>query len=221
MAADATYFVTRDDEILEATDALRERLRIIVIRPEMLIVALDRLRSSGAYEPEALQATSVQAIPPGQLDQGAFVAAFLNYGAGERAKDLRNVLRPTLADLDHHYVRTFRSADALLLGTVAYTPGSEQIEVELIRVGSSDRVGRALARQLAFLPREIAAARAVTRVVITDPSPSGPVLRALSEEGYAQAEEGHWICELKRGIEIWLRSSRPRPSRMSPSPTEL
>jgi hypothetical protein len=108
-------------------------------------------------------------------------------------------------------VRTFRSADGQLLGTVVHTRGPEQIEVELMRVGSSDRVGRALARQLAFLPRGMAAARAVTQVVITDPSPSGPVLRALNEEGYVQAENDHWFCELRRGIleasEVWSKST--------------
>jgi GNAT superfamily N-acetyltransferase/predicted nucleic acid-binding protein len=200
VAANATYFVTRDDEILDAADELREQLRISVTRPEMLIVALDRVRSSGLYEPEALQATSIRAVAPSDLDQKSFVTAFLNYGAGERSKDLRDVLRPALASPDTHDVRTFRSADEQLLGSVVHSAQTGHVEVKLVRVSSSDRVGRAVARQLAFLPRQVAALRSLARVIITDPNPSRPVLRCLEDEGYRQDEHNRWVCDVRRGI---------------------
>lgn len=198
--AGATFFVTRDDEILDAANDLREQLRILVVRPEMLVVTLDRLRSSGTYEPEALQATSVRAVAPSDLDQKSFVTAFLSYGAGERSKDLQGILRPALAGPDEHDVRTFQSADGRLLGTVIHAVRADHLEVELIRVSSSDRVGRALARQLAFLPRELAASNSLARVVITDPSPSGAFLRSAGDEGYRQDDDGRWACDVRTGI---------------------
>ncbi len=107
IAADATSFITRDDEILEASARLRQELRIDVVRPESLIVALDRLRSAGHYEPEALHATSVVELGPGDVDQKAFVSAFLNYGAGERTAELHSILRPALATPQQNDVRVF------------------------------------------------------------------------------------------------------------------
>ena len=95
-AAGATYFVTRDDVIVAAADGLQAELGLTVLRPETLIMRLDRLRSRGRYEPELLQQTGVVAIPADQIDQKSFVRAFNNHGAGERAARLRELLRAAL-----------------------------------------------------------------------------------------------------------------------------
>jgi predicted nucleic acid-binding protein/GNAT superfamily N-acetyltransferase len=202
VAADAAYFATRDDEILEAADRLSEALRIAIVRPEMLILALDRLRSSGPYEPEALQATSVIGIRAADIDQNAFVSAFLNYGAGERAVDLRDVLRPALAAPDTNDVRVFAHADGTLRGALILATSADQVTVKLVRASASDRVGRAIARQLAFLPRQLAATRGGSQVVITDTNPSAVVVRSLSEEGYVQAADGRWACGVQHGVVV-------------------
>jgi ribosomal protein S18 acetylase RimI-like enzyme len=199
VAGGATYFVTRDDGLIEAAKRLQDEFQVIVLRPETLILRVDRIRSRGRYEPEALEATSIVAAGPDEIDQREFVAAFLNYGAGERAANLRQVLRAALATPALHHIRVFRQAGGLLGGLIRRSL-DDHMEVTLIRVNRSDRLGRALARQLAFLPRQVAAEERLRRVIVSDPNPSAPVLRALPYEGYEALNDDRWVCSVQSGL---------------------
>lgn len=200
VAAGSTYFVTRDDEVLEAADRLQDEFRIIVVRPETLILRIDRLRSRGRYEPKALEATTIVASAPDEIDQREFVAAFLNYGAGERAAALRQLLRPALASPAVHDIGVFREPGGRLIGTLIRSSCENHVDVELIRVNPSGRLGNAVARQLAFLPRRVAAEERLPRVVISDPNPSASVLRALPDEGYDVDNDECWTCSVQPGL---------------------
>ncbi len=200
VAAGATYFVTRDDEVVEAAERLHDELRITVARPETLILRLDRLRSRGRYEPEALEGTTIVASGADEIDQREFVAAFLNYGAGERAAQLRQILRPALATPAVHDIRVFCDSAGRLLGSLIRTSREDHIDVKLIRVNPSDRLGSAIARQLTFLPRRVAADERATRVVISDPNPSASVLRVLADERYHVRKDGRWACDVQPGL---------------------
>ena len=199
VAGGASYFITRDEALLAGAERLREALRIQVLRPEGLILRLDQIRSTGAYEPEALAATSIESIPAGDIDEREFTMAFLNYAAGERAASLHQVLRDALATPKASQVHVYRR-DGELLGALIATAVEGQLRVQLIRVARSDRVGRAVARQLAFLPRKIAADRNIRRVVIEDRAPSTAMLGSLEDELFQPASDGRWNGETRRGI---------------------
>lgn len=200
VAAGATYFVTRDDDVVKAAERLQDELRIVVARPETLILRLDWLRSRGRYEPKALEATTIVASGADEIDQQEFVAAFLNYGAGERATHLREILRPALATPAVHEIKVFRDSDGRLLGSLIRSSAERHMEVKLIRVNRADRLGSAIARQLAFLPRRAAADERVPRVLISDPNPPASVLRALADEGYDLDRDGRWVCRVQPGL---------------------
>jgi GNAT superfamily N-acetyltransferase len=199
IAADARYFVTRDGELLKAAQSLQDRFGVLITRPEDLILHLDRMRYSGGYEPQALQATSVNRIDIDRVEQGDLVAAFLNYGAGERANALQELFRPALAAPRDHGFHVFRDADGRLLGALILAAGREHLEVKLMRVSTSGKLAGAVARQLAFLPRREAAERRLDRVLVTDPAPPEAVSEALRDEFYAQDGDG-WSCEVRRGL---------------------
>jgi predicted nucleic acid-binding protein/GNAT superfamily N-acetyltransferase len=200
VAGGATYFLTRDEDILVGAERLRESLRVLVVRPESLILRLDQMRSTGAYEPEALAATSIESIATGAIDERQFTMAFLNHAAGERATGLHHVLRDALATPKASDVRVYRTHDGELLGTLITVAVDGELRVRLIRVARSDRLGRAVARQLAFLPRQIAAERNIRRVVIEDHAPSLTVVGALEDELFRQTGDGRWSSESLRGI---------------------
>ncbi len=201
VAGGGAYLVTRDDELLKASERMERALRIVVVRPEGLIGRLDRARSQERYEPKALQGTTISdtAADAGR-DQPELTRAFLNYGDGERAKELLEILRPALAAPDSHAVRVFRDSDGRPLGMLVHTERQGEIEVSLMRVSSADRVGDAVGRQLAFLPRQAAAESGAPRVVISDPHPASAVQRALGREGYAPVQDGGWVCRVERGM---------------------
>lgn len=213
VAGNARYFVTRDGELLKAALAVQKRLGMLVIRPEDLIVHLDRSRYSGGYTPQALQATSISRVNVDQVDQDDLVAAFLNYGAGERANDLRELLRPALAAPRDHSFSIFRAADGQLLGAVILAAGHAQLEVKLMRVGCTGKLGGAVARQLAFLPRREAADLRIGRVLVADPTLQDAVREALRDEFYVQGEHG-WACEVSRGL---VEVAQPSDDRAGPA----
>jgi ribosomal protein S18 acetylase RimI-like enzyme len=206
IAANARYFVTRDGELLKATQSVQERLGMLVTRPEDLILHLDRLRYSGGYEPQALQATSISRIDIDRLEQTDLVAAFLNYGAGERASRLQELLRPALAAPRDHGFHVFCDADGRLLGVLILAASREHLEVKLMRVSTGGKLAGAVARQLAFLPRREAAERRLGRVLVTDPAPPEAVSEALRDEFYIQ-DGKEWACEVRRGLVEVARST--------------
>lgn len=199
LAGGAAYFVTRDEGLLEGAKRVERELRISILRPEQLIVRLDRVRSTGRYEPEALEATTIESCGAHEIDEAEFIRAFLNHGAGERAAQLKEALRPTLATPDLHAVRVFRGQDGALLGGLAHSRVGDVIEVKLARVASGDRLGSSVARQLAFLPRAVAAEAGGGSVILSDFRMSPAVRSALSHEGYAEDGE-RWICAVGTGI---------------------
>jgi GNAT superfamily N-acetyltransferase/predicted nucleic acid-binding protein len=198
-AGGAVYFVTRDREILKAREDLHRGLRIMVLRPEALISRLDQTRSTGRYEPVALQGTEITVCAVDAIDQEDFVRAFLNYGRGERALALREVLRLGLARPNSHDVQVFRDGQGRLIGGFVREKRPAEVEVKLIRVGSPDRLGNAMARQLAFVQRAFAADEGLGRVIVSDPNPSPAVSRALVQESYRQ-DSDQWICRIQRGL---------------------
>jgi GNAT superfamily N-acetyltransferase len=199
IAADARYFVTRDGGLLEAAPAIQQQLGLVITRPEDLILHLDRLRYEGGYEPQALHATSVSRAPIDQVRQDDLVHAFLNYGAGERANDIREILRPALAAPRKHEFLVFRTGDHDLVGVLIIVAGKDHLEVKLMRVAAGGKLGGAVARQLAFLPRREAAERQLRQVLVTDPAPPDAIRAALRDEFYVNDAQG-WSCEVHRGV---------------------
>lgn len=199
IVGNASYFVTRDGQLLKAADMLREAFGLLVARPEEVIQDLDRLRYAGGYEPQALHATSISRIEIQQVNQDRLVEAFLNYAAGERAGHLRQILQPVLATPHEHEFLVFEDGQGRLLGALAMAATAHQIDVKLVRVGSSDRLGAAVGRQLAFLTRREAANRALNKIVVSDPSPTACVREALREEFYTEGAQGY-VCEVRRGL---------------------
>jgi ribosomal protein S18 acetylase RimI-like enzyme len=199
IVGNASYFVTRDGQLLKVAGSLREAFGLLVARPEEVIQHLDRQRYTGGYEPQALQATSINRIEIQRVSQDRLVEAFLNYGAGERAGHLRQILQPVLATPHEHEFLVFEDGHGRLLGALAMQAADHQIDVKLMRVGSSGRLGAAVGRQLAFLPRREAANRRIIQIVVSDPSPTACVREALREEFYTGVPQS-FACEVRRGL---------------------
>jgi GNAT superfamily N-acetyltransferase len=198
IAGGASYFLTRDEDLLQGADAIHREFAVAVLCPEELIDRLDRGRRIGLYMPAALQGTAIEDSRLEAGSQSDFVSALLDNGAGERAAELRKTLRPALADPSHHEVRVLHD-DGHLLGGCIRRPDGNRLEVSLLRVGASDALSRALARQLAFTQRESAARQRFAEVLVTDPHLRAPVREALRAEGF-EPDTGGWRCHIGLGI---------------------
>jgi hypothetical protein len=124
---------------------------------------------------------------------------FLNYGPEKRAQFLR-IFRGALASPDDHSARVFSDRDGRLLGLAVRREHDDRLELELLRCGAGDRLGSAVARQLVYDQREQAAKAGRGLVEVSDPAPSGPVERALPEEGYRRSDDDRWVCLVQPGL---------------------
>ena len=216
-AGQAAYFVTRDEALLNAEEKVEKSLRIRVTRPEELILRLDQLRSRGRYEPEALEGTAIVAGSVADLERGQYEAAFTNNGAGERAGQLKQILRPLLADPARNDLHVYRDLDGRLLATLAHAAEARTLEVKLIRVAAPGRLGNTLGRRLAFLARRTAAEKGLPRVVISDPAPSDAVQAILQDEEYSPSgDDERWTCEVARGL-VHVSALRNERTGLEPS----
>jgi GNAT superfamily N-acetyltransferase len=195
---DATYFLSRDEDLLHGAEAIGKVFGIAVLRPEELIDRLDRDRRMGIYVPAALQGTAIEDSRLDAGDQDDFVSALLDTGGGERAAGLRASLRLALADPSRQEVRVLREGQRILGGSIR-KPDGDRLVVTLLRVAGSDALARALARQLAYTQREGAARAGNQEVLITDPHLRPAVREALRAEGFNSGEEG-WRIVVGFGV---------------------
>ena len=191
--------MTRDDKLLSAAGALEDAFETVVLNPETLLDRLDRQRSQDRYEPVVLQGTELSEERLLARHQDAFVAALLNHGEGERAVDLRSVLRDALSDPSGSEVLVVRDGEGAILAGVVRRTTSEAVVVAVMRVRRVNRLTDVIARQLVFQQRKAAADHGVGQVVIKDPAPSAAVVRALALESFAP-DGDRWTCEVRRGV---------------------
>jgi len=198
-AGGASYFVSRDGRLNEAREQILATTSVQVMRPEELIAHIDRLRAQERYEPTVLHARSVS-IRSAAGAEIEFVRRFLNYAEGERRSELEAALRKALASPTKYEPLVVVDATGTLIGGLVRSRDEETVEVQVIRVGGSDRLSYAIARQLAYLQREEAArSPRGGRVVVRDQHASDPVRYALELEGYRFTSEG-WVSEVRRGV---------------------
>jgi hypothetical protein len=128
----------------------------------------------------------------------AFVSSFLNYADGERKTQLELMLRTALADPSGHESVVVNAGQSRIIGGVIRQCRDDLIVVDAIRVAGTDRTSYAVARQLAYLQRQLAASTGTSRVLVTDRHPSTAVRYALALEGYHETPEG-WVSHVSTG----------------------
>ena len=200
MAGGASYFVSRDGRLIEANEQISATTGVQVMRPAELITHIDRLRAQERYEPTALHATSVS-IRAVIGTETEFVRRFLNYAEGEKKAALEVELRRALAEPAVYEALTVADAAGTLVGGVVRKRDGDTIHIHVMRVGGSDRLSYAVARQLAYLQRREAAISGRSgRVIVRDQHPSNPVRYALELEGYRRTSEG-WVSDVRLGVQ--------------------
>ncbi len=83
IAAEASFFVTRDNGILKQAEELYERYRLAVLRPADLITRLDENVRSSEYQPVRFAGARISLGLASHADRDALVSAFQHSDAGE------------------------------------------------------------------------------------------------------------------------------------------
>jgi ribosomal protein S18 acetylase RimI-like enzyme len=201
IAADTTYFVTRDQRVREQADILYERYGLVVVSPYELIVHFDELRREQEYRPKRFIATGLKATKPRGEDDLERMADLVYVGqpsSGSRRRTLAQ-LREMLADPDRFDFTCIIGNDGVYIAAyIMQRPAKDVLRLPLFAVVDST-MGRTAAHHFA----EQMTACAVTEgrsVIEIDVDAGGQRIHdALLSAGFSR-EGNLWIKLVVPGV---------------------
>ncbi len=202
-AGEADIFLTRDNELLDASPEIESRLGIQVMKPSDLSGRLDEAERVAAYQPTRLFATTLTRAAVRASEVEAIVARVQLSGLGEKPHLLDTEIRQHLtkvrsdpqSELD--LVRDAEGSIAALVARVKMGPGADGL-VPLLRIPKAT-LDRTMARHLLLHAIQSNAAEGRPRLVVEDPFVTPLVAEALIELGFTRGDRG-WVRHTPRHI---------------------
>ena len=193
IAADVTYFVTRDGELSRRADDLYERFGIVVLAPHELVLRLDELRREEEYRPQRMfLGPAVTERCPRAADLAA-IAGLLHSGqpAPEPRRHTVGRLQELLADPDRYEGTLVEKDGGLLVAIMIERPVPDVLRVPLLAV-SSGSLGGTAARHYVERISMIAADEG-RRIVEIEPTAGGRRVEDVLAEAGFEREAHAWI----------------------------
>lgn len=181
--AGADYFVTRDQNLLDATDgwALAEH-GVEVVRPVELIQRFMPPVAISEFRSEQLESVGLRWVQVTRVTRD-LEEAFLDSATAEKGTALRKQLHGTLARPATARVEELVDERGRRWALLATEVANDGLSVSTIRVGRG-RLGATIAFQLVRYIRALALARSASAIVITEPALGATVREALEADGF-------------------------------------
>jgi len=194
VGGNASYFVTRDDDLIALSVQTEERYGLVILHPTDLIMRLDELRRASEYQPARFAGTTLpmRRMTPGDMD--AVTDSLQNAKLGESKAEFQAMLRRFLAQPDTYICSVLLDQTGTPLGLTATRPSprrDDELQVSMFRVRRgplASTVARQLARRCVLLT--CTSDLRLTHVV--DPLVGQDVESALSASGFFGALDG-WL----------------------------
>jgi predicted nucleic acid-binding protein/GNAT superfamily N-acetyltransferase len=149
IAGEASFFVTRDDALLEIADKIEEKHQLVILHPTDLIIRLDELQRANEYQPVRFVQTqcTIKLIRQGEEK---LAANFCNNSLSEKQSELLIHLRYYLSSPKKYKCLVIidkpQNPLALLVIDIS-SNNSNEMQICLLRVGRSE-LASTLARQM-------------------------------------------------------------------------
>ncbi|WIB77985.1 GNAT family N-acetyltransferase [Curtobacterium sp. MCPF17_002] len=196
--AEAAYFVTNDDTLIERTaDWLLADFGVEAIRPHVLIGRTRSGVGQPSFVPRLISSVDLDWEPLDRLDGTTLQNAFTNHHTGERGRSLLQRIANERSHPDTTQVQVLSDGHtpwALL----AYRPDHDSLYVPLLRVAPGPQALTVALQLTRYLRRE--AVRLGCTTVIVEDTVQEVVGEALREDGYAANSSG-WTAEPRTGFE--------------------
>ncbi|HRI72574.1 MAG TPA: hypothetical protein PK156_50405, partial [Polyangium sp.] len=194
IAADVTFFVTRDGEILDIADKIAEQFELEIVSPHEIILKFDQLRRNAEYRPRRL--VGLDLVESKVLGEGASARIADLIHEGHSAPEPRNQTEARLRDLMACPGRVefvcIRARDGELIAAYAIERVNDDIaRLRLFAVAASD-LGRTAARHFAhqIVVRVSGEGRKV--IIAKDLVGGARASEALSEAGFFE-QDARWV----------------------------
>lgn len=127
------YFITRDETILSAKQAIEQEFAVVAIRPSDFVMSFDQLQREEYYRPVRVGDTKFHVRPLRETDSEKLYEVFRNHLTNETKKDFQKRLNNRLALPNEHRNNLYETQDGqpLLLTSTALTP--ETLTLEFFR----------------------------------------------------------------------------------------
>ena len=205
VAANAKYFVTRDDYLCKIADDVYDCFQTLIYRPSQLIVHFDELLHTASYQPARLAGTPLTRQRIQEHEVPDLQRAFAGSGERETPASFRDRARRFLADPQKYDCTAIKSPDGAFLAFLAMSRPSEYVyQIDAFRIIDKDPISATLARYLAFSAIAEAARHGCDYVYIVDDSLPQLVQHVLAQEGFQQGSSG-WL-------KVTLRSAVKEPA---------
>jgi GNAT superfamily N-acetyltransferase/predicted nucleic acid-binding protein len=186
--AQADYFITRDQAVLDNAKTFQETLGIRILRPVDLIGDHVEELHPTLYVPGRLDGSSlsIRSVRASEID--SVVEKFQNYADGETTAGLRRILREAIAQQNQTTVQLV-VADDELVGLMIVCPESSIHRILAIRV-TAGTLGATIGRHLLWRQVIESEGRGAGALRFEDRYPSPGVAEGLADLGFIPATGG-------------------------------
>jgi predicted nucleic acid-binding protein len=197
-AAGATFFVTRDEDLLRASPQIAADLSILILRPSALLTSIDEEGRSDLYSPARLAGTNISVKCPSEEDAKRVLDAFLGRNPQEPRYKFRDLTQRVMAQSAGRSDRLVQLVSDDLNAPVVFVAyccaEHGNIEVEILRT-STHRLGSTAIRHSLLSVIQKAADLGGRSISIHDESLSRVTQRAL-EDLYFEQVGNQWTRAL-------------------------
>jgi len=197
-AGGATYFLTRDEALLQRGVKIENAVGLRVMRPADFVLAMHSATHEGQYRAEALMETAFTLRKCDELPSALMLQPLTDHASSERTTDLEFVLRDVAAHTDSGgLVFVVEDPSGALISIAAATQRGPDLEVLLLRSrpGSAQHT---FVRQMSHYLRAYAVKLGLSSVVVRDLGPRY-LADALSAEGFDRGS-ADWRARCLPGV---------------------
>lgn len=193
IAANAQFFITRDDGVLSKEEAIYIEFNLSILRPSDLIIRLDELRREVAYQPVRVGGTTLERRLVQANQQTTLAEAFIGNKSGETRVEFQRYLRKAMVEPNRFECCVVWDEQQDPLALLIYDrQESHELKISMLRLRRSYAFSATVLRHLVLLSIKTAAQenRSFTRVV--DEHLEDFVILALQQDNFVQTQKG-WL----------------------------
>jgi ribosomal protein S18 acetylase RimI-like enzyme/predicted nucleic acid-binding protein len=190
IAADVSFFITRDEDQLRRADAIYDAFGLSVLSPSYLIVHLDKLRREIAYRPARLAGTSFIWQRLQLADLQNLAEHFQRDAIGETKSAFLQYLRRLLAKPHDYACSLVLDDEKRPFALLAYGQHqSDRLTIAMFRMRRGP-LAATLGRYFLLQAVQRAVSAGCSSTHFIDPYPDEETLRALQEDDFIRTPNG-------------------------------
>lgn len=193
IAANAQFFITRDQGILDKEEAIYEEFKVSILRPSDLIIRLDELRREADYQPVRLAGTSIERrlLQAGQ--QNLLIGSFLLHKNGETRVVFKQRLQNYIAERDRFECNVIWDGKEDSLALLVYDRSEDyELRIPMLRVRRNRSLLPTVIRHLLLLSIKTSAQEGRSFTRITDSNLDNTLVNSIVQDKLIQVEDG-WL----------------------------